>query len=89
MRRETVRMDAVMLALDHAIAAQADYAAKVADVGAALRAARSSPGFAAKLLTVRDSGVMPMTMLAEQLGVSRGRLYELLERAERERGHSG
>jgi hypothetical protein len=79
-------MDAVLLALDHALAAKRDYEAKLADVGAALRAARGTPGFGARLLAVRDSGVMPATTLAEQLGVSRGRLYELLERAERERG---
>jgi hypothetical protein len=81
-------MDAVMLALDHALAAKADYEAKRRDVGAALRAARGAAGFGGKLLAVRDSAVMPATMLAEQLGVSRGRLYELLERAEREREQS-
>lgn len=78
-------MDAVTLALDHALQAKRDYEAKLRDVGAALRAARNSPGFGAKLLTVRDSGVMPATVLAEQLGVSRSRLYELLDRAERQR----
>jgi hypothetical protein len=72
--------------LQHALAAKADYEAKLADLGAALRAARGTPAFGARLLAVRDSGVMPATVLAEQLGVSRGRVYELFERAERDRG---
>jgi hypothetical protein len=84
-------MDAVMLALEYAVAAKADYEAKVARVGAELRAERDRgrAGFHEHLLAVRDSGVMPVTTLAELLGVSRSRLYELLERAERERDQDG
>jgi hypothetical protein len=75
---------AVMLALRHALEADRDRQTKIADLGAELRAARGSRDFPRVLAVVRDSSVVTTAELARLAGLSRSRLYELLEQVDRE-----
>ena len=68
------------LALRHAVDAQRDLEAKIADLGAELRAARRRPDFPDLVREVHDAHVVSVVELAKLAGVSRTYVYELLER---------